>query len=126
MTTVVTTERPTRRPSSRRVALVLLVVLVGAAALAVVGFPTRAWWDQRHQLERTTAELERLQQDNERLGARITALQTDDAEIERVAREQLGMVKPGERAYAILPPPPPDRLPSGWPYDTVRRMVTRR
>ncbi len=126
MTAVTTAERATRRPSSRRIALVLVVVFVGAAALALVGFPTRAWWDQRQQLDRTAAELARLQQDNQRLGERITALQTDDAEIERVAREQLGMVKPGERAYAILPPPPPDRLPSGWPYDTVRRMVTRR
>jgi hypothetical protein len=46
-----------------------------------------------------------LSAENAKLDQRRQQLQTD-AEIERLAREQYGLVKPGEEAYAILPPKP--------------------
>jgi hypothetical protein len=46
-----------------------------------------------------------LSAENAKLDQRRQQLQTD-AEIERLAREQYGLVKPGEEAFAILPPKP--------------------
>jgi cell division protein FtsB len=120
-----TDEQRQRRLSPRRAAFVVVVLMVGAATLAVVAFPTRTWWAQRQDLARTEANLLELRAENAALDARIKALQSDDAAVEQLARERYGMVMPGEQAFAILPPPPPDDLPAGWPYDTLRRLVTR-
>ena len=59
-----------------------------------------------------------LEQTNAALQRRIDELGTDSA-IERLAREQHNLVKPGEQAFAILPPagdapklgPPPALAP---------------
>jgi cell division protein FtsL len=76
-------------------AAVLIVVLVLLALMAVV--PARQYLAQRGrvaELERRTAELE---QSNADLRSQIERLH-DPAEIERLARECLGMVAPGEVA----------------------------
>lgn len=113
-----------RRLGPRRLAFLVVVLLVGAATLAVVAFPTRTWWAQREELQRTDTRLAELQADTAALEARIAALRTDDAAVEQLARERYGMVKPGEQAYALLPPPPPDGLPDTWPFTTLRKLVT--
>lgn len=82
--------------------LLLCVVLVGALFLFV--FPTRTWVNQRDEIEATEKRLAVLDEQNSRLSGRVEQLQTD-AEIERIAREQYQLVKPGEEAYAILPAP---------------------
>jgi hypothetical protein len=59
------------------------------------------------------------------LDARAAELQ-EDAEIERLAREQYNLVMPGEEAYAMLPaapPPPPPVPPEPEPED--RNVVER-
>ena len=46
----------------------------------------------------------------------MDTLKTDE-EVERLAREQYNLVRPGEESYAILPPPPPKvELPQWWPF----------
>ncbi|MFP5326519.1 MAG: FtsB family cell division protein [Acidimicrobiia bacterium] len=82
--------------------LVVSVLLVGALFLFV--FPTRTWLQQRQQIDAAEARLEVLDDQNRRLSARVNELQTD-AEVERIAREQYQLVRPGEEAYAILPAP---------------------
>ncbi len=53
-----------------------------------------------HELDRLTAENERLEADNETLADRLeTGL--DDAMLEEVAREEYGMRRPGERVYRV-------------------------
>ena len=84
--------------------LVASVVLVGVLFLAV--FPTRTYLSQRRDLARTEQRLSVLSRQNGELSARVARLNTD-AEIERLAREQYNLVRPGEEAYAILPPPGP-------------------
>ncbi len=79
-------------------AAVLLVTVALLVMLALV--PARAFLDQRAQiadLERRTAE---LQQQNADLRGRIDRL-NDPAELERIARECLGMVAPGEVALVV-------------------------
>ena len=65
-----------------------------------------------------------LNSESERLEERIALLGTD-AEIERLARENYNLVRPGEEAYAVLPPPPPvPELPDTWPFDRLRGVLT--
>jgi cell division protein FtsB len=47
-----------------------------------------------------------LAQQNEELRQRIRRLQSDDRYIEKVARERLGLAKPGEIIYRVVAPPP--------------------
>lgn len=86
----------------RLVPLVVLIVLV--AVLFVAVFPTRTWMAQRQERAAALEHLRVLEEQNEILASRVTALQ-DDEEIERLAREQYNLVRPGEEAYAILPAP---------------------
>jgi cell division protein FtsB len=69
-------------------------------------FPTRTYVSQRRDLDRTAERVEVLKRENERLAQRVGRLNTDE-EIERLAREQYNLVRPGEEAYAILPAPKP-------------------
>jgi len=92
---------------------VVLVVLIGVAFVAV--FPSRTYLAQRRALDGVERRLEVLSSENARLADRARRLQSD-AEIERLAREQYNLVRPGEEAYAILPapapaPPPANRAP---------------
>jgi cell division protein FtsB len=85
-------------------------VLIGIlSALALVGFlfafvyPTRTYLEQREQIGRAQDRLTVLRQQTAAL-ERDTARLEGDAEIERVAREQYGLVRPGETPYVIVPP----------------------
>jgi len=104
------TEAPATRPRRRRgrVAPVLAIVLLVALAFTVSGvFPFRQLIQQRRQIEATQQHLEQLTEQNEQLAADLAALDTD-AEIERIAREQYGLVRPGETAYIVVQPTPGD------------------
>lgn len=84
-----------------------LLVLVLAVGVVFVGvFPSQTYLAQRRHLDAADARLTVLTRENERLGERAEVLRTD-AEIERLAREQYNLVRPGEEAFAILPSPAP-------------------
>jgi cell division protein FtsB len=87
-------------------AVVVSVVAIGILFVAV--FPTRTWLGQRTDLEATERRVAVLTAQNASLAARVERLNTD-AEIERLAREQYNLVRPGEEAFAILPAPPAPR-----------------
>ena len=92
--------------------LLVSIVLVGVLFTAV--FPTRTYLAQRAAISRAETQLEVLGEQNEELVARAQELESDE-EIERLAREQYNLVKPGEEAYAVLPPPaaePPAEAPA--------------
>ena len=74
------------------------------AVLFVAIFPTRTYLAQRQRLEQTQERLELLSEQNAAMARRVDELHTDE-EVERLAREQYQMVRPGEEAYALLPPP---------------------
>jgi cell division protein FtsB len=82
--------------------LVALIVLL--AVLLLAGFPARTYLDQQHALASTSERLAILRKSNKTLEARTKELHSDAA-VERVAREQYNLVRPGEEAYAILPGP---------------------
>ena len=94
-----------RRPGAAFATLLFLVV--GAAFLTQV-VPYRQIVDSQRQVNSATAQLAALEADNEVLSAEVTALRTD-AEVEKLAREKLGYVRPGETAYIVLDPPEEER-----------------
>jgi cell division protein FtsB len=85
-----------------------LVVLVGLLFAFV--YPTRTFLDQRDQTNNARTQLEVLQAENARLTRESKRLSTD-SEIERLARENYGLVKPGERPFVILPAPTASTAP---------------
>ena len=89
--------------------LVGALALVGVLFIAV--FPARTYLDQRHQRQEVVAELRATDAKNKALQKRIATLNTD-AEVERLAREQYNLVRPGEEAYAILPTRQPPAAPA--------------
>ncbi len=118
-------EQTERRPARiRRAIWPILVTGLLVAALVVFVFPTRTYLAQRAETQRTEHQLEVLKEQNDALSARVTALDTD-AEIERLAREQFDLVRPGEQAFAILPAPALTDLPAGFPFDLIRKLLGR-
>src|SRR5205085_9012722 len=101
--------RASRRAVSLRTRLVLAVA-AGCALLLLALFPVREYLGQRRSRQDAVAQLRALAEKNRQLEERARLLHTD-AEIERLAREQYNLVRPGEEAYALLPaptsPPPP-------------------
>jgi cell division protein FtsB len=93
---------PTRSTSLRLSAraIVLLVIVCGVLTLAIA--PLRGYLGQRGQLADLRRQAATLEQENAKLEARITQLY-DPAYLERLARECLGMVKPGETAFVVVP-----------------------
>ena len=89
-------------------AWLVVVGVVAVGVLFVAVFPTRTWIAQQRDLEATERRVAVLGAQNRELAARVQRLNTD-AEIERLAREQYNLVRPGEEAYAILPAPPAPR-----------------
>ncbi|MCU1452642.1 MAG: septum formation initiator [Acidimicrobiales bacterium] len=117
--------RQARRPRRRLVfAMGVSVLLVGVLFVAV--FPTRTYLAQRAATRKADARLAQLAAEKRTLDAQATRLETP-AEIERLAREWFGMVRPGEEAYAVLPKPvPPIGLPDIWPFTGLDQRLTTR
>ncbi len=107
------------RSRGRRLGRLVGIVGGGVAFVALLGvgvFPSRAFLDQRGDMAEARERLSVLREQNEALEERLEALSTPE-EIERLAREQYNLVRPGEEAYSVLPAPlPPLELPSLWPF----------
>jgi cell division protein FtsB len=96
------------RPPRVLVVLLCAVAVIGVLFLFVL--PGRTYLAQRRSLSAAVARAGALGRANDQLDQRIKQLQTD-AEVERVAREQYGLIKPGETPYVILPPTAPSKPP---------------
>ncbi|MCU1350849.1 MAG: septum formation initiator [Acidimicrobiales bacterium] len=117
--------RQARRPRRRLVfAMGISVLLVGVLFVAV--FPTRTYLAQRAATRKADARLAQLAAEKRALDHSAKRLSTP-AEIERLARAQFGLVRPGEEAYAVLPPPtPPLGFPELWPFAGLQQRLTTR
>jgi cell division protein FtsB len=76
----------------------LLVVLVVLGLLLLV--PARQYLAQRGRIAELDRQATELEEQNDALRARIASLH-EPAELERLARECLGMVRPGEIALVV-------------------------
>jgi cell division protein FtsB len=62
----------------------------------------------REELQTASGQNFRLLQSVDRLRRRLHAIRTDDAALERLARQRLRLVRDGETIYRIEPAPRPD------------------
>lgn len=58
-----------------------------------------AMWRTQHELERLVREIEIVEQKNATLSHEVQRLRSDLAYIEKIAREELGLVRPGEIVF---------------------------
>lgn len=113
----------------RRRLLLGTVVSFAVMFMGVVVLPTRAWLGQQQDLAAAKAELRQVKVDNKALGKEVDRL-GDDASIERQARRDLGLVKPGEESYTVTAARPPEvNMPDVWPFsllqDSLAQAATR-
>lgn len=110
-----------RRPAPgrlyRRGLLAAVVFCVGSTTYGLVGdggLVTVLQMRARHaQLAQQVAAAELA---NQALRQQIAALRSDPRELERLAREELQMARPGETIYLLPPsrPQPAEPRPEGW------------
>lgn len=80
----------------------IIVLVVGLCGTAILR--TRAeYTEARAEYEQIEAEVKRLQRENERLREEIRALKSDPQVIERIAREELHMIRPDEMVLSFPP-----------------------
>lgn len=80
--------------------LTLLVVFVHDV------FGTRGYLAMRRsqqEVQKLREEIAAINAENQKASDQIKALKSDPKLIERIAREQMGMMRPGERIYRIAP-----------------------
>lgn len=89
---------------ARRNLLVVMVGVVALLALVTNVVPLGQIRDQNGDLEAARQRLVDLEQETADMEARIAALHTP-VEVERIARERLGYVMPGETAFVVMDTP---------------------
>ena len=82
----------------------LLHAMFGANGMVV-------YRQKRSELNLVQIDVDRLQKENDEYVARIKALKSNPAAIEKEAREQLHYTRPGE--YVYVAPDPPPKPPTG-------------
>ena len=80
-----------------------LAALAGMVVAALGVFPFRQVLARERAVDLSREKLDALVVENMRLEYQIAALQTD-AEVERLAREQFGLVLPGETGFVAVVP----------------------
>jgi cell division protein FtsB len=105
------TEAPAARPEGRHMrpaSVVVVSALLSALVFGIFLVSDRGLLQvrrQRVQLARAQEEVEQLEADTKRLAAEVAALKNDPNALEKVAREELNLVRPGEVVLV---------LPDGW------------
>ncbi len=97
--------------SVRRPAVMLVVVAAAVVLLAIATnvVPFRQVVDQRTEIGEARDHLAALVAENATLTQQVAALETP-IEVERIAREKLGYVRPGETAYVVIAPEVPAEI----------------
>lgn len=93
---------PTRRARIRLTPRAAVLVLVVSALLLYLVVPLRSYLAQRDRLAQLEEQARALERQNSELEEEIRRLY-DPEYLERIARECLGMVRPGEIAFVVVP-----------------------
>jgi cell division protein DivIC len=105
------------------------VLLMTLAALVVMAVPSvRQLYHQRAEVQAAEQRLEALRRTNARLDAHLARLK-DPVYLEKVARKELGLVRPGEIGFVVVPDesaPQKEPAAAGAPwYERVMRSLGR-
>jgi len=90
---------------SRRLLLAGAVALATTALLMYGSHGVVRVWQMEREVEAMERELQRLRSETERLSRSVDRLREDPAQIEKLAREELGYVKKGEKVLKFPPTP---------------------
>ncbi|HJS59621.1 MAG TPA: septum formation initiator family protein [Vicinamibacteria bacterium] len=95
--------RPIEDGPRRKVWLVAgLILFVALAVGALIG--DRGFFylfEQQRRADALHREVDDLKAENARLGSEIASLRSDPRAIERIAREELGLARPGETVFIL-------------------------
>lgn len=110
-----------RRRSGFGLSSLLLAAALVAVVVVLAGiFPFRQIIASNRAVELAEEKLTAIEEENLQLEARIEALESPE-EVERLAREQFGLVMPGEIGYVVVSPPgeapPPEPEPAPEPEE---------
>jgi len=94
-----TEQRGLRRKASLLASIIAIIALVVGSLFGDRGI--LQLMAQRQRALELAREIEEVRAENLRLAAEIRALRTDPRAIERIAREQLGLARPGETVFLI-------------------------
>ena len=124
-------QRPRRvkRKRSRFGTAMFIVLLVSLGLVATGVLPIRDFLERENAVDAANEQLAEISAANALLADDVNALYSEE-EVERIAREQYGFVRPGEVGYvAVLPDDPvrdvtPVELEPGVPDDrTILQMI---
>lgn len=105
----------------------LVVAVVALAGMFVLFFPARALVSQRERIGELEERRSALRSENAKLATQVARLE-DPEQLEVLARERLGLVRPGERAYFVeptqTPPPPAPKVEDDSAWGKVWSWVT--
>jgi cell division protein FtsB len=68
---------------------------------------------QQNELQTLRQQIQQLQQENQQLEQQIKGLKSDPKAIEKLAREQMRMARPGEIIYTLPEKQPKSEIPPG-------------
>jgi cell division protein FtsB len=66
-----------------------------------------AMWRTQQEMKRLQGEVTRLGKENRALSSQVNSLKTDPKAIERIAREEMGLARPGEMIFKMPAPASP-------------------
>jgi len=67
------------------------------------------------QVKQLRGEIDRLNQENTQLSKQVQALRTDPKAVERIARDELGLARPGEMIFKLPEQPQASQQPAKKP-----------
>lgn len=85
----------------RATSIAILLFLISAFFVVISIAPVRLTLEQQKEIQQAEEELSRAKALNQELQEEIINYQTDEY-VEREARRQFGMVRPGEKAYIVI------------------------
>ena len=75
-------------------------------ALGILGFGGQSLgrlWNMKREVDGLEREIAALRAETDRVSASVTRLRSDPDSIEQIAREELGLIRPGERILKLPP-----------------------
>ena len=114
------------RTARRRVMAMVAGLIVAFAAVGLVAVLLLPWQNlssQRRSIDHATETLARLQAETSHLEQRVTEAK-DPIVVERIAREQLSLVRDGDTLYRLnVDPADAVSLPRAWPLPGVAHLL---
>ena len=84
----------------------LRAATLAVIALAILGFGGQSLgrlWNMKREVDGLEREIAALRVETDRVSASVARLRSDPESIEQIAREELGLIRPGERILKLPP-----------------------